>query len=287
MMMSAIKKENTENKERKGFFRNWIVRNLLLALVIVVVLIAGAVLFLNVVTKHNQELVVPDLTNMSVGEASAVASQAGMRVEVTDSVFVKRMQKGAVYRQNPAAGAKVKDGRRIVLTINAVNAKKVTMPNLIGYSMRQAKAELLSRGLVLGRLIYVKDMATNNVLKQLRNNKEIEPGAQIESESVIDLVVGLNSLDNRTYVPDVYGLKNSRAVETVQEHSLNVKSLRFDTTVKDYDDSLNAVVYRQVPEPSDSVSVGMGEDVVLYLTIDQKRVPVRKTELPDDESAIL
>lgn len=287
MMMSAIKKENTENKERKGFFRNWIVRNLLLALVIVVVLIAGAVLFLNVVTKHNQELVVPDLTNMSVGEASAVASQAGMRVEVTDSVFVKRMQKGAVYRQNPAAGAKVKDGRRIVLTINAVNAKKVTMPNLIGYSMRQAKAELLSRGLVLGRLIYVKDMATNNVLKQLRNNKEIEPGAQIESESVIDLVVGLNSLDNRTYVPDVYGLKNSRAVETVQEHSLNVKSLRFDTTVKDYDDSLNAVVYRQVPEPSDSVSVGMGEEVVLYLTIDQKRVPVRKTELPDDESAIL
>lgn len=287
MIMSAIKKENTENKERKGFFRNWIVRNLLLAFVIVVVLIAGAVLFLNVVTKHNQELVVPDLTNMSVGEASAVASQAGMRVEVTDSVFVKRMQKGAVYRQNPAAGAKVKDGRRIVLTINAVNAKKVTMPNLIGYSMRQAKAELLSRGLVLGRLIYVKDMATNNVLKQLRNNKEIEPGAQIESESVIDLVVGLNSLDNRTYVPDVYGLKNSRAVETVQEHSLNVKSLRFDTTVKDYDDSLNAVVYRQVPEPSDSVSVGMGEEVVLYLTIDQKRVPVRKTELPDDESAIL
>lgn len=283
--MSAKKKEN--NTEKKGFFRNWIVRNLLLALVIVVALIAGAMFFLSAVTKHNQELIVPDLTNMSVEEASAVASEAGMRVDVTDSVFVKRMQKGAVYRQNPAAGAKVKDGRRIVLTINAVNAKKVTMPNLIGYSMRQAKAELLSRGLVLGRLIYVKDMATNNVLKQLHDNREIEPGRQIESESVIDLVVGLNNLDNRTYVPDVYGLKNNRAVETVQDHSLNVKSLRFDTTVKDYDDSLNAVVYRQVPEPSDSVSVGMGEEVVLYLTTDHKRVPVRKTELPDDESAIL
>ncbi len=283
--MSTGKKE--KNTEKKGFFRNWIVRNLLLALVIVAALIAGAMFFLSAVTKHNQELIVPDLTNMSVEEASAVACEAGMRVDVTDSVFVKRMQKGAVYRQNPAAGAKVKDGRRIVLTINAVNAKKITMPNLIGYSMRQAKAELLSRGLVLGRLIYVKDMATNNVLKQLHDNREIEPGSQIESESVIDLVVGLNNLDNRTYVPDVYGLKNNRAVETVQDHSLNVKSLRFDTTVKDYDDSLNAVVYRQVPEPSDSVSVGMGEEVVLYLTIDHKRVPVRKTELPDDESAIL
>lgn len=280
----SVKKEKTE---KKGFFRNWIVRNLLLAFAIVAVLIAGAVILLDVFTKHNQELVVPDFTNMSVEEASAAAMQVGMRVEVTDSVFVKRMQKGAVYRQNPAPGAKVKDGRRIVLTINAVNAKKLTMPNLIGYSMRQAKAELLSRGLVLGKLIYVQDMATNNVLKQLYKNKEIEAGTQIESESVIDLVVGLNNLDNRTYVPDVYGLKNSRAVETVQEHSLNVRSLRFDTTVKDYDDSLNAVVYRQMPEPSDSISVGMGEEVVLYLTIDQSRVPVRQTELPEDESEIL
>lgn len=281
--MSARK----EKTEKKGFFRNWIVRNLLLAFVIVVLLIAGAIVFLNVVTKHNQELIVPDFTNMSVEEASLAAAEAGMRVEVTDSVFVKRMQKGAVFRQNPAPGAKVKDGRRVVLTINAVNAKKLTMPNLIGYSMRQAKAELLSRGLVLGRLIYVQDMATNNVLRQLYRNKEIEPGTQIESESVIDLVVGLNNLDNRTYVPDVYGLKNNRAVETVQEHSLNVKSLRFDTTVKDYDDSLNAVVYRQVPEPSDSIAVGMGEEVVLYLTTDHARVPARKTELPEDESAIL
>ena len=280
----AVKKEKTE---KKGFFGNWIVRNLLLAFVIVVVLIAGAVIFLNVVTKHNQELTVPDFTNMSVEDATSLAAEAGMRIEVTDSVFVKRMQKGAVYRQNPAPGSKVKDGRRIVLTINAVNAKKLTMPNLIGYSMRQAKAELLSRGLVLGKLIYVQDIATNNVLRQLYKNKEIEPGTQIESESVIDLVVGLNNLDNRTYVPDVYGLKNNRAVETVQDHSLNVKSLRFDTTVRDYDDTLNAVVYRQMPEPSDSISVGMGEEVVLYLTTDKSRVPVRQTELPDDESASL
>lgn len=280
----AVKKEKTE---KKGFFGNWIVRNLILAFVIVVVLIAGAVIFLNVVTKHNQELTVPDFTNMSVEDATSLAAEAGMRIEVTDSVFVKRMQKGAVYRQNPAPGSKVKDGRRIVLTINAVNAKKLTMPNLIGYSMRQAKAELLSRGLVLGKLIYVQDIATNNVLRQLYKNKEIEPGTQIESESVIDLVVGLNNLDNRTYVPDVYGLKNNRAVETVQDHSLNVKSLRFDTTVRDYDDTLNAVVYRQMPEPSDSISVGMGEEVVLYLTTDKSRVPVRQTELPEDESAIL
>ena len=154
-------------KEKKnGFFGHWIIRNLVAALIIFVVLVVGAMIFLNIVTKHNQELVVPDLTNMSVSEAEAAAVAEGMRVEVVDSVFVKRMKRGAVYRQNPTAGNMVKKGRRIALTINAVNAKKVSMPNLIGYSMRQAMAELQSRGLVLGRLIYVKDMATNNVLRQ-------------------------------------------------------------------------------------------------------------------------
>ena len=262
--------------EKKGILNNWIVRNLLIAFAVVVVLIAGAMIFLNVATQHNKELSVPDLANMSVEEAQQVAEQAGMRIDVTDSAFVKRMKRGAVYRQNPAPGSKVKKGRRIALTINAVNARQITMPDLIGYSTRQAKAELLSRGLVLGKLIYVQDMATNNVLRQLHNNLEIEPGSMVESEAVIDLVVGLNSRDNVTFVPYLAGLRNLSAVEAIHDHSLNLGRMRFDETVQNYEDSLNAVVYRQTPEASDSISVKMGASVDLYLTLDQSRVPVRE-----------
>lgn len=262
-----------DKKKKKGFFSNWIVRNLVFALIIVCLLVVGAMFFLNVVTQHGKEVLVPDFSNMTLSEAKAAADASGMRVEVTDSVFVKRMKRGAVYRQNPAPGSRVKSGRRIVLTINAVNAKKVTMPNLVGLSMRQAKAELLSRGLVLGRLIYVQDMATNNVLRQLQGNREIEPGVLIESESSVDLAVGLNSLDDRTYVPDVRGLKMLSAVDAVHDHSLNIRRLEFDSSVKNYDDSLDAMVYRQLPEPSDSVSVLMGEEVVLYLSVDKNRIP--------------
>ena len=268
----------TGKTQKKGVLSNWVVRNLLIALGVVVVLIVGAMIFLNRVTQHGKELSVPDFSNLSIAEAEYVASQAGVRVEVTDSVFVKRMKRGAVYRQNPAPGSKVKQGRRIVLTINAVNAKKVTMPDLVGLSLRQAKAELMSRGLVLNRLVYVQDMATNNVLRQLKGNREIEPGTMIDSESAIDLVLGLNDLDNKAYVPDVTGLKNMSAVEAMFDHSLNIKDLKFDETVKDYDDSLNAMVYRQVPEPSDSVSVAMGEEVMLYLTVDATKIPVKTEE---------
>ena len=86
----------SEKTQKKGFFSNWIVRNLLTAFVIAAVLIVGAMIFLNVATKHNQELIVPDFTNMTVAEAEMAAAQAGMRVEVTDSVFAKRMKKASL-----------------------------------------------------------------------------------------------------------------------------------------------------------------------------------------------
>lgn len=269
--------------KKKGILNNWIVRNLLIAFAVLVALIVGAMIFLNVATQHNKELIVPDLANMTVEEAHAVATASGMRVDVTDSAFVKRMKRGAVYRQNPAPGSKVKEGRRIALTINAVNPRQITMPDLIGYSTRQAKAELLSRGLVLGKLIYVQDMATNNVLRQLHNNLEIEPGAMVDSEAVIDLVVGLNSRDNVTFVPYLAGLRSLSAVEAVHDHSLNIGKMRYDDTVKDYEDSLNAVVYRQVPAASDSISVNMGSAVDLYMTLDHSRVPVREVVLDTKE----
>ena len=263
-------------KNTKDFPGKWLVKHLIAALVVVVVLVIGAAMFLEIATKHGEELIVPDLSNMSVQEAQEIAAASDMVIDVKDSVFVKRMRKGAVYRQNPAPGSHVKSGRRIALTINAINSKKLTMPNLVGLSMRQAKAELLSRGLVLGKLIYVQDMATNNVLKQIFENAEIEPGTMIESESSIDLVVGLNGYDFVTYVPDVIGLKQISAVDAVHDNSLNIKTLQFDRSVKDYDDSLNAMVWRQVPEPSDSVHVKMGSDVTLYLTLETNKIPVRE-----------
>ncbi len=259
----------------KSFFSNWIIKNLLLAVLLVAVLIAGAQILLNTVTRHNKEITVPDFTNMTVAEAGRIAAQNEMTIEVTDSVYIKRMERGAVYRHIPGAGSHVKKGRRIMLTINAVTPKSVTMPNLVGYSMRQAKAELLSRGLVLGKLIYVNDIATNNVISQLYRSSEIAPGEKIESESVIDLVVGLNSTDNTTYVPYILGSRYLNAVDAIHDHSLNVDRLHFDKTVKDYSDSLDAVVYRQSPETYNE-AMRMGSPVTLYLTKDKNRVPARQ-----------
>lgn len=261
----------------RKFLFNRITANVFAGIVLIFALILGTRVMLDKVTRHNHEITVPDLTNMSLDEAAKVVSANRMKLEVIDSVYVRRMGKGLIYRQNPKAGSKVKEGRRILLTINAVNAKKVMMPNLIGYSMRQAKAEILSKGLQIGRLEYVSDIATNNVLKQLHDGAGIAPGTMVESESRIDLVLGLNNDDCVTYAPVVTGMKFRNAVEAIHDNSLNVKDIVFDETVTDYSDSLNAVVYRQDPDYGETPLL-MGMDISLYLTTDISKVPVPEEE---------
>ncbi len=254
-------------------FGQWLVRNLAGVVIFVLCLSFAAGVLLKISTRHGKEISVPDFTNMKVSEASYTAAGEHLRIEVTDSVYIRRMGRGLVYSQNPKAGAKVKKGRRILLTINSVTPKKVQMPNLVGYSMRQAKAELLSRGLALGKLIYVSDMATNNVLRQLLGSREVRPGAMVESGSAVDLVVGLNEADSlRAYVPNVAGLKYMRAVDAVHDANLNVSRAVFDSSVRDYSDSLDAVVYKQAPSASESgAPVQMGSEVTIYLSLDPSK----------------
>ena len=263
--------EKNKQEKKGGILSNWIVRNLIFAVLFVVVLLIAANILLSLGTQHNKEITVPDFTNMTYDEARYNAERIGLKVEITDSVYVRRMKKGAVFTQFPRGGSNVKKGRTVQLTTNAKTAKEVTMPLLVGYSMRQAKAELSSRGLNLGRLIYVNDIATNNVLKQFNNSREIAAGSKIESGSVIDLMVGLNSEDNRTYAPDLKGLKYMRPVDAIHDNSLNVGKLNFDKQIKTYSDSLNAVVYKQSP----SISGGpltMGAAVSVWLTTDEGKI---------------
>lgn len=258
----------------KKIWDNWIVRNLILAVAAVLVFVTLVSVFLNLGTQHGREIEVPDFTNLSWSEARKVASDRGVRVILADSVYVKRLKPGVVYLQTPEAGAHVKRGRRVRLTTNTLVPKEVEMPSLVGYSMRQAKAELARHGLTLGRLIYTRDIATNSVLRQQRGGVDIKPGTILASGTTINLVLGLNPSDNMTYVPKLLGKQYLPAVDQTLESSLNVGKLRFDETVKTYADSVSAFVYQQRPAASEKVR--MGTEVTLSLTTDPAKVPAAK-----------
>lgn len=272
----------------KPFWKTLLI-NILKAVIGVVVLVLVIDIFLKIFTKHNNEIAVPDFSSMSIEEASQVAAKANVRLDVIDSIYVKRLAPGAVFSQNPSAGSAVKKGRRVLITINATNPKMVDMPNLIGLSLRQAKTELFSRGLSINKISYIEDIATNNVIEQRYRGRRINPGDKVESESAIDLVLGLNPEDATTNVPYVCGYPLQVAEDNIYENSLNVGTVRYDESVQTYQDTLDAVVYIQSPMDI-YVPYNKGARVNLVLTVDQSKLanltpptPEPEAELSDEE----
>ncbi len=249
----------------------WIWTNVTAAAVLVTLLLVLATLGLNLITRHGKTVRTPDFTNLTVSQAKELARQGKVHVKVTDSVFVRRLPGGVVYRQLPLAGSKVKEGRSIFLTINSVVPRKVVMPNLLGYSFTESRAELKNRGLNLGRLNYVRDIATNTVLGQSCEGREVKAGDLVVSGSLIDLKVGVSSEDNTTVVPKLIGMKFTGAVDALHEKFLNVGRLRFDDNVRTYADSTNAFVYKQ--DAAAGASKNFGAAVNLYLTLDKAKLP--------------
>lgn len=263
---------------------NIILKHILLAGCSVLVLVFILFTLLKFVTRHARELSVPSFLNLTVEQAEAVARKNELRLEVTDSVYINRMAPGAIFRQNPEPESKVKKNRRILLTINAKQPKMVSMPSLVGYSLRQAQSELLSGQLALGKLVYEDDIASNNVLGQLYKGREIEPGTKIPSESIIDLRLGMNSTDSTTYIPDLSAVPYRLVRNKLAESSLNIKRAVFDSSVKDYADSLSAWVYRQEPEGNDTVAVKLGTEVTIYLSkVQQPEVKEKALEEEDGD----
>ena len=253
----------------------WILTNLAMAVALFAVLLVITQVSLKAITRHNQVIIVPDFTDLSVADAKIVAKRYHIRTEVTDSVYVKRMEKGHVFSQNPAPGSKVKKDRNIKLTINAHSTKMVKMPNLVGYSLRQAKAEILGSGLTMGRLMYREDLATNNVLDQFIAGKYVAPGTEVEAESPVDLLLGLSPDESDTYIPYLVGFSLPVAKDNLFENSLNLGNVSYDETVQTYQDTLSAVVYQQNPTYSAGAPVRMGTTINLKLTTSQAKIAAR------------
>ena len=97
----------------RKIFSNWVVRNLLIALFVLLAVFAAVNIALKSFTQHDKMVEVPDFVGKSLYEAETMASGDNLKLIVTDSVFVTRFKPGAVYVQNPKAFSKVKNGRKI------------------------------------------------------------------------------------------------------------------------------------------------------------------------------
>jgi eukaryotic-like serine/threonine-protein kinase len=250
-----------------------VLRNLVLAFLIVIFGMTIIMQVLRIYTRHNHDLTVPDFSGLTFADAVKTAGEKDMRVEIFDSVFMSDMEKGTVVLQHPEAGQKVKKNRKIFLTMNAINPEKIAMPDLVDLTFRQASAKIESFGLKLGHISYEPNIAVNLVLAQKRRGVDLNPGDSIVKGTAIDLVLGKGLSDEQTGVPNLIGLTLYQAKILASDRFLSVGATVGDQSITNSDDELNATVIRQKPEPGSGAALPLGSAIDVWITLDSTRIP--------------
>jgi len=269
-----------ENKMTRFFKRisaNPYISTILLGIGLFIVLLIVLRISLSIYTRHGQTFAIPDFRGESVDRLPALVRKAGLRMEVTDSVYIFNRTPGSIVDQNPKPGTQVKKNRRVFVTINAKSPIKVDIPDVKGYTLRQAKAILEQQGFEVGKLSFTPDMGVNNVLEQFYKGKPAIPGMLIPKGSKIDLLLGMGMHGERTGLPLLIGVKFEEARNRIIEASLNVGRIKFDETIETYRDSLEARVYSQYPAYSEGTSLNFGTRVDIWLTLNESRIPIIKS----------
>ena len=142
-------------------------------------------------THHGQEITVPDLSRLSAEQAEEKLAAIDLDYIILDTVdFKPDFPKLTIVEQEPKPGAKVKEGRKIYIKINASKYTMVSLPDLIEKTYRQAVPTLEAVGLQEGTITYKPYLGKDMVLELRLNGKKLKAGDKVLKSSKIDLVLG-------------------------------------------------------------------------------------------------
>ena len=185
--------------------------NILAMVLIGVILVWGALFFLDYWTMHGSTAVVPDIRNMSYAEARQELARHNLGIEIADSVYDTSTPRGTVIESMPRAGASVKKGRQVYVTITAFTPKQVTisMPIVGNVSERQAVSYLRGLGLTDIRTTYVPSDFPDLVVSAKYGNTPLNVGTSLPINSTVTLEIGTAPV----YDPGDYNFEDSIALD--------------------------------------------------------------------------
>jgi beta-lactam-binding protein with PASTA domain len=219
--------------------------NLIAGIVVAILLFGLFLLSLGWLTDHGKAASVPALTGKSLEEVKRILDSTGFEWEVQDSIYVDSISPLQVVKQFPDADEVVKANRTIFLIIRSVQPPLVEMPNLIGYSFRNAEVVLKTMDLKVGDTLFRPDFARNAVLEQRMNGQLIAAGTKIKKGSSITLVLGDGVGDQPIPVPGLVGMNYLDAKALLDSNGLSFGAIVLESGVQD---TATAWVYKQSPE---------------------------------------
>ncbi len=262
------------NNLRKAFGQFFTSRLFLDQLVRMIGVIAGFLLLttwgMRCYTQHGTSVQVDDFTGLHLSDALRKGEAKGFRFEVMDSVWQENTPSGIILLQNPRPLARVKEGRRIYVTVTG-EAQPELLPKFAesSYDFDRYAAKLERRGIKVREKERVFDakQAENTILFFYHNGRKVTEGMVNSGYYVVpgDMLefVLTERLSNEVEIPDLVCMDYPAAEFLLSTANLNIGLVTEDETVTD---PSIAYVAKQDPPFVPGVMVPMGTQVQLWLT---------------------
>lgn len=187
--------------------------NLLAMCLFVALVITGFWYGTKVYTRHGEIITVPNVTRIQHEDAVLMLEQFELKAVVSDSGYNRNLAPGSVLMQQPIAGAEVKAGRKIYLTINSTSGPTLTMPDIAdNCDVYEAEIRLRTMGFKIGPKEYAEG-DKDWVLGVKCRGKEVRAGERVPAEAPIVLVVGNSLTEDEKWAEDSLAAADGEEVE--------------------------------------------------------------------------
>ncbi len=156
--------------------------------------------------------VVPSVTELSEQEASALLGKAGFKVAVRRRSNPD-VKKGFAIATDPSAGTSLPRGTTVALIVST-GVGEVSVPNVVGQNVDDARSALIAAGLVVSTTKQqTTDQPEGTVLSQSPPS-----GTNVQKGGTVNLVVA--TAPPKVAVPDVMGRTQADAVARIRSAGL-------------------------------------------------------------------
>lgn len=206
---------------------------------------------------------VPGVVGLRYEDAERLLDSMGFAPRKGETRMDREHPAGVVVVQNPLEGSKVKRGRRVYLMVSG-GELTVTVPNVRGRTLRDARFALEKEGLKLGGVEYAasEEFPANTVVEQ-----KISPGSRVKRDVYVSLVVSQGSVAQKVTVPDVTGKNLAEAKTILAAAGLTVGNI---TEVPSIDLLPNTIV-DQYPRTGELVPSGQAIDLFVVQGAEKKK----------------
>ena len=226
-------------------------------------------------TNHGVKIEVPTLLGTHINDIEDSLENLNLRFEIRDSVYSDIYSTGTVIQQDPKPNTStfpsyVKPNRRIYLTIVKKQESFKKLPDLISNvsskTIGKSRLELLGFKVEL----QMKDHKDRDkVLDVMFNGKSVSPGQKLPRGANLILVFGSGGKGKPIELPNFKGMSILLAQQKANAIGLELDVHYYDS-ILDLDDSNNAVVYNQYPDPESNSIISIGSVVVLDANLSTK-----------------